>query len=622
RKSNFSLKFKLGTAIFCGLFLTACADMDLANLANLGQSEANKTTPIKLSPEQQVLKQTQLEPIVPELLAMEQKNPKRYTTLQNDITRCLNPEFPMDYEQRCVQVKNATINVLYDQHKNKMPIDKKTQELIQMWEENKNYFMQTDMKLSAILKHRMDLYEKYIDPWDTYALSIHLENNPNLDYIFRNFRIHLGLMYANKSNNRKEVVFSHLQEGCNIYTQFKLGKPLSHFDFPAESDCIVLGRDKTFGKETTQAYTKLKSMTESERRQLVKQENQKELTKECLALPVDANKQFTLNGVTRTIHSYSVSGIKNLCQSECNNKNGKACFHIGTVYTNEKDLVQAEKYFKQACNYGFTNACHSIGAVASSPNDATYYGKNGKQTATPELCTSLSYKDLALSLSSQETREAGTAVSAMFGLFFNDKKIKEDLTQMNQQLSTQMNQQMASWTGANPDAVNHTPDSIFKSCQPACSQKNGKACTFMGIILNKKKQFAQAEPYLKQGCNNGYGRGCIELERFHYHENKRAVATPDDTETCQYIDGIKTDCYTHKGGIFTPDYTIQRTGEISTVIKGRKPNKATALQYRQKGLALFKKACQQGDSEACSNYKYYSDIDRAILGGDYVGWEQ
>ncbi|MBQ9682068.1 MAG: hypothetical protein IJV35_02210 [Neisseriaceae bacterium] len=585
--------------------------MDLANLANLGQSEANKTTPIKLSPEQQVLKQTQLEPIVPELLAMEQKNPKRYTTLQNDITRCLNPEFPMDYEQRCVQVKNATINVLYDQHKNKMPIDKKTQELIQMWEENKNYFMQTDMKLSAILKHRMDLYEKYIDPWDTYALSIHLENNPNLDYIFRNFRIHLGLMYANKSNNRKEAVFSHLQEGCNIYTQFKLGKPLSHFDFPAESDCIVLGRDKTFGKETTQAYTKLKSMTESERRQLVKQENQKELTKECLALPVDANKQFTLNGVTRTIHSYSVSGIKNLCQSECNNKNGKACFHIGTVYTNEKDLVQAEKYFKQACNYGFTNACHSIGAVASSPNDATYYGKNGKQTATPELCTSLSYKDLALSLSSQETREAGTAVSAMFGLLVGDK------FKGNTQLSTQLNQHMASMAanmvGANPNAINHTPDEIFQSCQPVCSQKNGKACTFMGTILAHNEQFAQAEPYFKQGCNNGYGIGCIKLERFHYHENKVVESTPGSMETCQYVDGIKTDCYTHHA-LFEPHYITKRTGEISTVIKGRKPNKATALQYRQKGLALFKKACQQDDSDSCLLYKSYSDIDRVRLG--------
>lgn len=584
--------------------------MDLANLANLGQSEANKTTPIKLSSEQQVLKQTQLEPIVPELLGME-KNPERHTTLQNNIIRCLNPEYPMDYEQRCVQVKNATINVLYDQHKNKMPIDKKTQELIQMWEENKNYFMQTDMKLSAILKHRMDLYEKYIDPWDTYALSIHLENNPNLDYIFRNFRIHLGLMYANKSNNRKEAVFSHLQEGCNIYTQFKLGKPLSHFDFPAESDCIVLGRDKTFGKETTQAYTKLKSMTESERRQLVKQENQKELTKECLALPVDANKQFTLNGVTRTIHSYSVSGIRNLCQSECNNKNGKACFHIGTVYTNEKDLVQAEKYFKQACNYGFTNACHSIGAVASSPNDTTYYGKNGKQTATPELCTSLSYKDLALSLSSQKTKEAETTVNAMFGLLVGDK------FKGNTQLSTQLNQHMASMAanmvGANPNAINHTPDEIFQSCQPVCSQKNGKACTFMGTILAHNEQFAQAEPYFKQGCNNGYGIGCIKLERFHYHENKVVESTPGSMETCQYVDGIKTDCYTHHA-LFEPHYITKRTGEISTVIKGRKPNKATALQYRQKGLALFKKACQQDDSDSCLLYKSYSDIDRVRLG--------
>ena len=388
----------LYTTIFCGLFLTAHTNA--------------KALPIQLTEELQVLKQTQLEPIVPELLAMEQKNPKRYTTLQNDITRCLNPEFPMDYEQRCVQVKNATINVLYDQHKNKMPIDKKTQELIQMWEENKNYFMQTDMKLSAILKHRMDLYEKYIDPWDTYALSIHLENNPNLDYIFRNFRIHLGLMYANKSNNRKEAVFSHLQEGCNIYTQFKLGKPLSHFDYPAESDCIVLGRDKTFGKETTQAYTKLKSMTESERRQLVQQENQKELTKKCLALPNDPYKQFTLNGITDTWGSNSVSYMKNLCQSECNHKNGKACFHIGTVYELKEDFSPAEKYLNQACDYGFADACHRMEAFYYYEEYNTYYGKTGTGTCVT------------------------TSSGGMFGGFFSDTKCHDNYGIVTQKTGT------------------------------------------------------------------------------------------------------------------------------------------------------------------------------------------
>lgn len=237
------------------------------------------------------------------------------------------------------------------------------------------------------------------------------------------------------------------------------------------------------------------------------------------------------------------------------------------------------------------------------------------------LCTSLSDNDLALSLTSQETKKAQAGANALFGALLGDK-FKEGYTQLTTQLSTQMNQQMASWTGANLNASNYSPNEIFQSCQPACSQKNGKACTFMGIILNSKKQFAQAEPYLKQGCNSGYGMGCIALEKFHYHENQAIIEKPKTWQTCRYVDGVKTDCSAPHHGSWEIPYTIQRTGEISTVIKGRKPNKATALQYRQKGLALFKKACQQGDSEACSNYKYYSNLDRAILGGDYVGWER
>lgn len=74
----------LYTTIFCGLFLTAHTNA--------------KALPIQLTEELQVLKQTQLEPIVPKLLAMEQQNKKRYTSLQNDALRCLNPKFPMDYE--------------------------------------------------------------------------------------------------------------------------------------------------------------------------------------------------------------------------------------------------------------------------------------------------------------------------------------------------------------------------------------------------------------------------------------------------------------------------------------------------------------------------------------------
>ncbi|MBO4576361.1 MAG: hypothetical protein J5680_04530, partial [Neisseriaceae bacterium] len=324
---------------------------------------------------------------------------------------------------------------------------------------------------------------------------------------------------ANKPiSSNKQFIFSLLEQNCNKYIQSKLGKSPQtlDFDFPLESSCIVLGRNNTYGKETTQAYKKLKSMTEAERMQLVKKE---------------------------------------------------------------------------------------------------------KQTATPGLCTSLSDNDLALSLTSQETREAQAGANALFGALLGDK-FKEGYTQLTTQLSTQMNQQMASWTGANLNASNYSPNEIFQSCQPACSQKNGKACTFMGIILNKKKQFAQAEPYLKQGCNSGYGMGCIALERFHYHENQAMSETPKNWQTCRYVNGVKTDCSAPHHGSWDPGYTIQRTGEISTVIKGRKPNKATALQYRQKGLALFKKACQQGDSEACSNYKYYSNLDRAILGGDYVGWER
>ena len=74
----------LYTTIFCGLFLTAHTNA--------------KALPIQLTEDLQVLKQTQLEPIVPKLLAMEQQNKKRYTSLQNDALRRLNPKFPMDYE--------------------------------------------------------------------------------------------------------------------------------------------------------------------------------------------------------------------------------------------------------------------------------------------------------------------------------------------------------------------------------------------------------------------------------------------------------------------------------------------------------------------------------------------
>lgn len=43
RSSNFSLKFKLCTAIFCGLFLTACADMNLISTSKSSSKSSSNT---------------------------------------------------------------------------------------------------------------------------------------------------------------------------------------------------------------------------------------------------------------------------------------------------------------------------------------------------------------------------------------------------------------------------------------------------------------------------------------------------------------------------------------------------------------------------------------------------
>ena len=373
-----------------------------------------------------------------------------------------------------------------------------------------------------ILKHRPDLYEKYIHPWDEYANSADVMNNVEISSLIDRYPAYYTLQYRNEQTEHpvKQLLSIQLNQTCHRYTNALYGFNV---------DARVFDNDY---------YT-----PQLERERLA-----------CYLLStLDGGKQQVTN------------------------------------ITAEAKRKAQERNMKR--------------------QESQQESQRESQQVAKELCSSMSLNDLSLSLASADTREAEAAVNTLFGALLGGK------FQGSTQLSSQTNQQMAQILGANPNAMNQSPKTIISSCQPACSQNNGKACAFVGRILLHNEQVTQAEPYLNKGCNNGYGMACIWLERFHYHENKARVDTKPTLQTCRYEYGTKVDCVEHNGPL-TPHYSIQRTGKVSTVIKGRKPNKERALQYRKKGLALLQKSCQQGDREMCSLYQNYSDLNRERL-GDY-----
>ena len=404
------------------LSLTACADMNLANVSHkLGNLTAKSAfseptaKPIELDEEQQALKQ-KLEPLVPELIKMAQGNPRvSVEDFQRNITTCLNPKYPLDLQYDCHHVRMMVINVVYETHKNKIPLSKKDKTQIQNTKKHNDSWI-NDMQLTGILTHRLDLYQKYIADWDIYQSYYFIsqaQTKEEIDATYKDFRILSGILFADEpqENETKQLVFSELQQRCQRYISGNQADTSKSFIANMvgqgfESDCVVLGFNKTEVSETTQAYQKFKkgiqennhipanavaqnqclSMSHTEVLKSVNARKLAEYGSLLGAMSIFAPFGANMRQEAATATPRSPAEIRSMCQNLCSQKKGKACSHIGVAYESEENMQQAEKYFKQGCDYGDSNACFKMepyyykevtGMQMTKPSSQTCLYENG-----------------------------------------------------------------------------------------------------------------------------------------------------------------------------------------------------------------------------------------------------
>ena len=204
-------------------------------------------------------------------------------------------------------------------------------------------------------------------------------------------------------------------------------------------------------------------------------------------LGYDAKKKAKING-------YPQKAIK-MWTNDCENNDALACFNLGRLYLNERELEKSKYFYKLACDNGEMKGCMGI---------------TGKYGYTKE-----------------ETKQE----------FIKNYTKACDNGEMN----------ACYWLGRSHDYPGDYAGAI-KFYEIGCNNGEMKSCDSIGLSYEwgrgQKKDYMKAKDYYTKACDNDYMFSCVKLWRVENYlkvKNKNFIRSPNIIKKACEI-GDSTSC--------------------------------------------------------------------------------
>ena len=305
-----------------------------------------------------------------------------------------------------------------------------------------------------------------------------------------------------------------------------------------------------------------------------------------------------------TINTYAtdVVSYKKSCLSD---HNGTACAILGGMFHRgekpvERNLVQAEKYYKLACSSGVSSPCGVLAILLESGKSkgikkdvkaAISYATKGCNLGDGFSCSRLADYYREGKLLAKDTGKAAffehKACKNGYILSCKDKETKRTFNFIG---CYTMNDGDSCLALAQDLSKKKNADikKVFSLVNHGCDLGSGRSCAMLSVMywqgMGTEQNFDKAFEFSQLSCDMKEAAGCIVLGTLY----EKGIGREIDFPKAAKLYKIACDNGNAKGCLFLAPMYSQGRGVLLDI---------------NISINLIKKACQMGDQEGCTIYK-------------------
>ncbi len=335
---------------------------------------------------------------------------------------------------------------------------------------------------------------------------------------------------------------------------------------------------------------------------------------------------------------------KGLYNKACNGGYGDSCLSLALLYLKENNKVKALTFFEKSCKLDNAEGCQNAGVIYQDGDTTKVDFNKAKQYAT-KACSLESAEgcyDLAIIYDRghitkknkikrnklyKKACDGGITeacnILAIAGKIPHNTKMKEveeveeECNNGNMEICTQLAQMYY----AGNEVIAQDKQKAFSLFSKACKKKKGAGCFHLGVIYYMgdeiiKQDKKQAFKYYKKACELNNSRGCYNVGTMYEEgvvvEKSLPLASIAYNSACN--NNNIAACFNFGNLLFQNGATAEKIKAAELYEKACKGNFVAACMNfgnmnrnglgvkkdLKKAITAYKKACNSGDSDACS----------------------